>query len=204
MYNLTSGLELITNKHPRPEQHNIDDEGVYRSLVAQTRVKSFPNRTAGDLPHVTWKWKQLLKKMVVSGEMIGEESRDTDGTDSVESDTASVGDTESSTEIASPVSTRKGWEDVPSSPARTRPYGKAKNAKDRGAPYKGYKGDGAVYLPGDTNGLTQKLHLLATEFFAGNTTVRNELVHVLNAFLRWKQLTRKEYVDITARLAASL
>ena len=61
-----------------------------------------------------------------------------------------------------------------------------------------------VYLPGDISGLTKILHLLAAEFFAGNTTVRKELVHVLDALLRLKQLTRKEYADITARLAASL
>ena len=60
------------------------------------------------------------------------------------------------------------------------------------------------YLPGDINGLTKKLHLLATEFFAGNTTVRNELVHVMQALLRLKQVAREEYTDITARLAASL
>ena len=49
-----------------------------------------------------------------------------------------------------------------------------------------------MYLPGDINGFTKKLHLLAAEFFAGNITVRNELVHVLDALLRLKQLTRKE------------
>ena len=67
--------------------------------------------------------------------------------------------------------------------------------------YKGYR---VVYLPGDINGLTKKLHLLAVELFAGNTTVRDELVHVLDALLRLKQLTCKEYTDITAHLAASL
>ena len=61
-----------------------------------------------------------------------------------------------------------------------------------------------MYLPGDINGLTKKLHLLAAEFFAGNNTVRNELVHVSDALLRLKQLTRKKYADITARLPASL
>ena len=61
-----------------------------------------------------------------------------------------------------------------------------------------------MYLPGDINGLAKKLHLLATEFFAGNTTVRNELVHDLDALLRLKQLTRKEYADIIALLATSL
>ena len=50
----------------------------------------------------------------------------------------------------------------------------------------------------------KKLHLLAAEFFAGNTSVRNELVHVLDALLRLKQSTHKVYADITARLAASL
>ena len=70
------------------------------------------------------------------------------------------------------------------SPAHTRSYGKPRKTKYRGAPYKGYKGEGVVYLPGDINGLTKKLQLLAAEFFAGNTTVRNELVHVLDALLR--------------------
>ena len=58
------------------------------------------------------------------------------------------------------------------------------------------KGFGVMYLLGDINGLAKKLHLLAA--------VTNELVHVLNALLRLKQLERKEYADITARLAASL
>ena len=83
---------------------------------------------------------------------------------------------------------------LPPPPARTRSHGKAKRRKDREHPYKGF---GVVYLPGDINGLTKKLHLLAAEFFAGNTTVMNEL-------LRLKQLTGKEYTDIIARLAASL
>ena len=37
----------------------------------------------------------------------------------------------------------------------------------------------------------------------GSTTVRNELVNVLDALFRLKQLTCKEYTDITAPLAAS-
>ena len=92
---------------------------------------------------------------------------------------------------------------VPPSPAHTRSYGKAKKEKDRKPFYKGYKSDGAVYLPGDINGLTTKLQLLAAEFFVGNTTVRNEWIHVLDALLRLKQLTRKEYMNITACLTAS-
>ena len=57
-----------------------------------------------------------------------------------------------------------------------------------------------MYLPGNINGLAKKLQLLAAEIFAGNTTVRNELVHMLDALLRSEQLTRKEYTNITARL----
>ena len=48
-----------------------------------------------------------------------------------------------------------------------------------------------MYLPRDIKGLADKLHLLSVEFFAGNTTVRNELVDVLDALLRLKQLTRR-------------
>ena len=91
VYKLTPDLlELITNKHPRLGQYNNNDEGVYRSLVVQTRVKSFPNRTAGDRPHATWKWKQLLKKMVIPGERITEEEEGSEDTD--DTDTVSTGD----------------------------------------------------------------------------------------------------------------
>ena len=51
-----------------------------------------------------------------------------------------------------------------------------------------YKEYGVGYLPGDIKGLTDKLHLLLAEFLAGNTTVRNELVYVLDALLRLNQL----------------
>ena len=84
-------------------------------------------------------------------------------------------------------------------PLHTRSYGKAKKTKKyREAPYTSY---GVVFLPEDIKGLAKKLHLFAAEFFAGNTAVRNELVHVLDALLRLKQLTRKEYADNTGRLA---
>ena len=152
--------------------------------------------------------------MVIPEERIAEESRDTDDTDSVESDTASVGDIgesygrtapgilTSDSEMLSPDSSISTPDSgIPLSPAHTHSYGTAKNTKDREPFYKGY---GVVCLPGDINRLAKKLHLVAAEFFAGNTTVRNELVHVLDVLLRLKQLTRKGYTDITARLAASL
>ena len=50
-----------------------------------------------------------------------------------------------------------------------------------------------MYLPGDIKGLTDILDLLSAEFFVGKITVRNELVHVVDALLRLEQLTRREY-----------
>ena len=130
----------------------------------------------------------MLTRMTVPGESIPEEeSEDTDGTD-----IDSMGDiNESSPAILSPAIMSPD-----PSPAHTRPHGKARKTKFRGAPYKGYKGEGVVYLPGDIKGLAKKLQLLAAE--------RNELVHVLDALLRLKQLTRKVYTNITTRLAARL
>ena len=61
-------------------------------------------------------------------------------------------------------------------------------------------GSGVVYLPGDISGLCKKLELLTAEFFAGHTTVRNELGPVLDALLRLKKLTKKKYTEITNRL----
>ena len=137
-----------------------------------------------------------------------EGSEDTDDTDSVESypDIASIVDIDrtvpgiltSDPDISSPGRSAPSI----SSPAHTRSHGKGKKTKDREPFIK--KGYGVVNLPGDINGLMNKLYLLAAEFIAGNTSVRNELVHVLDAFLRLKQLTRKEYADTSTRLAASL
>ena len=78
---------LIMLKHPRPLQFNSNDYQVYKSLVTQTKVNSFPNRAGTARQHATWKWKHMLKKMVISGERIAEEgeSEDTDDADSVES-----------------------------------------------------------------------------------------------------------------------
>ena len=105
--------------------------------------------------------------MTVPGESIAEEeeSEDTDAIDSV-SDTASIGDNESS-DTASPASTRKELEDELSSsgmpqpsPLCNRSRGKAVG-KEKRPFYKDFKGHAVVFLPGDINGLTKKLHLLA-------------------------------------------
>ena len=137
--------------------------------------------------------------MTVPGESIPEEEyEDTDGTD-----TDSMGDISEPAILSLVIISSDSDTMSPGpSPAHTRSHGKAKKTKFRGAVYKGWKGEGVVYLPGDINGLARKLQLLAAEFFVGNTTVRNELVHVLDALLRLKQLTRKEYTNIAVRLAA--
>ena len=198
-YDFTPGLwAFITEKHPQVSQWSSQDYRTYKSLSVQTKVKSHPNPRGSTLPRATWKYKHMLKRMTVPGESIPEEeSEDTDGTD-----TDSMGDSSKPAILTLVImSSDSGIMSPGPSPAHTRSHGKARKTKDIGAPYKGYKGKGIVYLPGDVNGLARKLQLLAAEFFAGNTTVRNELVHVLDALLRLKQVTRKEYTNITARLA---
>ena len=176
----------------------------------EKKQKICTNGRGTSRPHATWKWKHMLKKMVIPGDRIAEvESEDTDDRDSVEPypDIATIGDIGESSDITSPgiLSSDSGipssGSSIPSS-LHTHSYGKCrKTKKDRERFDKGY---GVVYLPGYINGLTKKLHLSSAEFFACNTTVRNELVHVLDELLRLKELTRKEYADIPRRLAASL
>ena len=198
-YDLTPGLRaFIMQKHPQVSQWSSRDYRTYKYLAAQTKAKSHPNPRGSSRSRATWKYKHMLKIMTVPWESIPEEeSEDTDG-----KDTDSVGDI-SEPAILSPVimSSDSGIMSPGPSPAHTRSYGKTMKTKDRGAPYKGWKGERVMYQPGDINGFAKKLQLLAAELFAGNTTVRNELVHVLDALLRLKQLTRKEYTNITARLA---
>ena len=68
-YSITPCLEvLMVHKHPRPTQYNSNDYKTYKSLVAQTKVKSFPNRTDTARPHATWKWEHIFKKMVIPEE----------------------------------------------------------------------------------------------------------------------------------------
>ena len=186
-------------KHPRANQWSFSDYQVYKSLCQQTKVRSHSNPAGAARRRSTWKYKHPLRKMVVPGEkMVEEESEESEG-----ADTALIGDSssiifcKSRSELLAPGI-------PPPSPARTCSYGKIKKTKDREPFYKFSKGEGVVYLPGDINGLAKKLQLLAAEFFAGNTTVRNELSHVLDALLRLKQLTREEYTNITTRMEASL
>ena len=130
-------LVLITNKHPRAGQWHSNDYKAYKSLVTQTKIESFPNRTGTARPHATWKWKHMFRKMVIPGERIAEEgeSEDTDDTDSVESypGIAPIGDIGESFDISSP-----GIHGIPPPPLHTRSYGKAKKANDREPFYKGY------------------------------------------------------------------
>ena len=184
MYHLILARK-ISSINPRAGQWKTNNYQVYKSLVAQTEVKSFPNRAGTARSHAMWKWKHMIRKMAIPRERIAEEeeSEETDDTDSAESfpDIALLGDIgrtapgipTSDSDISSPR--------MPPSPAHTRSYGKAKKTKDREPFYK--KGDEVVYLPENINGLTKKLYLLAAEFFAGNTSVRNEWFHVLGACL---------------------
>ena len=119
----------------------------------------------------------MRKKMPTPGERIAEhESEETDDTYSVElyPDIASIGDIGESSDISPGILSPDSGPSLPSPLHRS--YGKAKKTKKYREPF--YKGYGVVYLSGDINGLAKKLHLLVAEFFAGNTSVRNELAHV--------------------------
>ena len=85
----TPGLRaLITWKQPQSTQWNPNDYQTYTNLVAQTKVRSFPNRTGNTRPHATWKWKQFLKQTVIPMERIPKEEEEGFG----DTDDASVAD----------------------------------------------------------------------------------------------------------------
>ena len=55
-YKITLDLEaLIVLKHPRATQYNSNDYNAYKSIVAQSKVNSFPNKVGATRPHATWK-----------------------------------------------------------------------------------------------------------------------------------------------------
>ena len=57
-YELTPGFRmLILYKKPPPQHYTSDDYSVYKAIVAQTRVRAYPNnRTGFARPFSTWKW----------------------------------------------------------------------------------------------------------------------------------------------------
>ena len=62
-YDFTPGLHaLIMSKHPLPTQYDSNDYRVYKSLCAQTNVRSFPNPAGAVRSHATWKYKYMLGK----------------------------------------------------------------------------------------------------------------------------------------------
>ena len=137
-------------------------------------MRAYPNKRTGSArPRSTWKWKQMLKG-------------------------------------SRPVTVAPHLRRTPPPPEdyMFRPIdapgpsaGKARKKRKTKEPF--YKGYGVVYHPGDIKGLTDKLHLLLAELLAGSTTVRNEPVYVLDALLRLKQFTRREYTEINNHLASA-
>ena len=181
-YELTPDLRmLILYKKLRPQHYTSDDYSVYKAIVGETRVRAYTNKRNGSArPHSTWKCKHMLSGMVMPGDVVEEED------ESVSSD-----------------GYRTPSPDVTSTPIAIPPPSGGKSRKRRTTTEPFYKGYGVVYLPEDIKGLTNKLHLLLAEFIAGNTTVRIELVYVLDALLKLKKLTRREYTDINNRLAST-
>ena len=55
----------------------IDDYSVYKAIVAQTRVRAYPNKRTGSArPRSAWKWKHMLKGVVIPGDMVEEEDEE--------------------------------------------------------------------------------------------------------------------------------
>ena len=64
---------LIVQKHPRPNQRTSRDYHASKSLCVQTKFRCHPNPEGAARPHATWKYKHMLKKMVMPGERMEEE-----------------------------------------------------------------------------------------------------------------------------------
>ena len=76
-YDLTPGLHrLIVQKHPRTNQWTSGDYQAYKYLSIQTKVRSHTNPRGVARPRSTWKYKHMLRKMIVPGECIVEEESD--------------------------------------------------------------------------------------------------------------------------------
>ena len=177
VYELTPGLRvLIMYKKPRPQHYTSDDYSVYKAIVAQTRVRAYPNKRIGSArPRSTWKWKHMFKGMVIPGDVVEEDDSTDDSRapslrELIRSRPVTVAPHPLEDYMFRPI-------DAPGPSA-----GKARKKRKPKEPF--YKGYGVVYLPGDIKGLTDKLHLLLEEFLAGNTTVRNEQVYELDVLLR--------------------
>ena len=82
-YELTPGLRmLMLYKKPRPGHYTSDDSSVYKAIVAQIRVMAYPyKRISSARPRSTWKWKHMLKGMVIPGDVVEEEEGDVSSDD---------------------------------------------------------------------------------------------------------------------------
>ena len=80
-YGLTPGLRmLILYKKPRSQHYTNDDYSVYKAMVAQTKVRAYPNKRTGSArPHSIWEWKYMFRGMAIPGHRVEEEEGDTGG-----------------------------------------------------------------------------------------------------------------------------
>ena len=87
-YELTYGLRmLILYKKQRPQHYTSDDYSVYKAIVAQSRVRTYPNKRTGSArPRSIRKWKHMFSGMVIPGDMVEEEEEDEGSTEGVSLD----------------------------------------------------------------------------------------------------------------------
>ena len=71
-YKFTPGLRaLITLKQPQSTQWNSNDYQAYKNIVAQTRVRSFPNKTG----NTTTRYVEMETVVRANGYACGKDTR---------------------------------------------------------------------------------------------------------------------------------
>ena len=64
------------------------------------------------------------------------------------------------------------------------------------------EGSGIQFLPGDINGLIEKLHLLLAEHRAGNkSSTESQIVAILDQLLKRNYLTQEEYNAVCTKIS---
>ena len=74
-FDRTPGLGmLILYKKPRQQHYTSEYYFVYKAIVAQIRVRAYPNKCTGSArQRSTWKWKHMFRAMAIPGDRLEEE-----------------------------------------------------------------------------------------------------------------------------------
>lgn len=188
----TSGLwALVMLNDPPANSYTPNDLRMYRDLVYQTSIMSYPhNVVPGSRYKQTKKWTHVFPLLEtvddsphVESDMFDNAASDSDHTLTPES---------SPPPDTSYVDSRIDDDEEDSFKDS---FTTADWAHDGEA-----SGSGVMFLPGDIKGLETKLNYLLGEYRAGNTITRNEIVSILDELQRRKRISRGEYREINTFL----